>query len=417
MTRFTCLGSACPDTCCSGWNIPLSGPDLEALQAAVAGSEEQEARFEKAVQPGGAGHIAGSMASLRMEDGGLCGFLDTDGLCSVQKQAGEGAIPTVCGLYPKRASVVEARLELTLNLSCPEAARIVLTERDAVNLVEIDPEAFPRLVAHHIIPPDPEDPYERYYDDVRATILRLLSVELPFDTRLFLVGYFCNEIEPFFGRNRDYFDEGRLASVIQIMSDGEAVAPLCREYGLLDVPEGLGMAVAYDVFAARAAESRRLASLFSEAHETYAMDLRLRGVEVPEAGASFQDLLPSYWGRAEKWERAMGSRLERYWVSYAASYWMQGYLESPSLLEHMRTLILQCAILKFFLFGDSEIRDLDPSRSDIESEEALDRAVTRVVYRFTRATEHDPTFHESVGRAMDARGFTSFAHLVSLLGI
>ena len=414
VTRFACLGSECPDTCCSGWSIPLSQPDLEALRSSVAGSPTQEARFREAVREEPGDHVSGSCGSLGMQNGESCGFLDSDGLCSVQKQSGREAIPTVCSLYPKKVAVIEGRLELTLSLSCPEAARMILTERDAVNLVDVDPAGYPRLVAQHVVPVDPEDPYERYCDDVRAAILALLALDTSFETRLFLIAYMGSKVDSFFGRGRDAFHEDQLASVLRMMCDADELTSLCGEFEALDLPQGLGVAVSHEAFMHRAAHSTPLAKLYADAHGSYGSDLLATG-EVLGTRTSFNDLRSSYTERAERWDEACGARLDAYFTNYAVNYWMQGYLESDSILEHTRALITQCAVLKFLVLGDPELSGVDPRENADGAAQALEGAVVRVVQRFTRATEHDPGFLRAMGRTMDDLGFTSFAHIVSLL--
>lgn len=413
-THFVCLGSECPDTCCSGWSIPLSRPDLEALRSSAAGSPTQERRFREAVREEPAGHVAGSCGTLGMQDGNPCGFLDPDGLCSVQKRSGPEAIPTICSLYPKKVAVIEGRLELTLSLSCPEAARVILTEADAVDLVDVDQAAYPRLVANHVVPVEPEAPYERYCDDVRAAILGLLALDTSFAKRLFLIAYMGSKVDPFYGRGRGAFHEDHLASVLRMMCDPDVLTSLCAEFDELDLPRGLGVAVAHEVFAHRAAHSTALAKLYADAHGSYGSGWLGRD-PVPEAGTSFEDLRSSYMERAELWGGAWGARLDTYFTNYAVNYWMQGYLESDSILEHTRAFIAQCAVLKFLILGDPELSGVDPREHANGAERTLEDAVVRVVYRFTRATEHDPRFLRAVGRTLDDLGFTSFAHIVSLL--
>ncbi|RMH19968.1 MAG: hypothetical protein D6701_04305, partial [Gemmatimonadetes bacterium] len=56
LTRFSCIGGACEDNCCSGWKIPLTRADVEGLRRGVRGWRDGEAGFETAVhEQAGAG--------------------------------------------------------------------------------------------------------------------------------------------------------------------------------------------------------------------------------------------------------------------------------------------------------------------------------------------------------------------------
>ena len=60
----------------------------------------------------------------------------TPGLCSIQQALGEPYIPDLCSTYPRVLTVIGGALEKSLNLSCREAARLVLTDPDAMALHE-----------------------------------------------------------------------------------------------------------------------------------------------------------------------------------------------------------------------------------------------------------------------------------------
>jgi len=59
--------------------------------------------------------------------GPSCPFL-AEGLCSIQSRLGEGYLPAMCSTYPRLMNVVDDTLQRSLDLSCPEAARLVLLD-------------------------------------------------------------------------------------------------------------------------------------------------------------------------------------------------------------------------------------------------------------------------------------------------
>lgn len=111
---FSCIGAACEDTCCGGWKIPI---DRKSLAEYV----NTPGRFGKKLKRG----IDLSSRCFRLSGRG-CMFLDTDGLCEIEKELGKDKLCRACRHYPRHMEDYGNLREFTLSLSCPEAARIIL---------------------------------------------------------------------------------------------------------------------------------------------------------------------------------------------------------------------------------------------------------------------------------------------------
>jgi lysine-N-methylase len=403
---FECLGSECEDTCCSGWSIPLSSDDLNRLRKAANRNIGTRRTFQAVVAHQSDGPVQGTAGRLTMGSTGRCSFLDEEQLCEIQKSSGPQSIPTVCGLYPRRMSVLGSRLELTPLMSCPEAARNLLLETDGADLVEVDPARFPRVVANHVVPKHSDDPFERHLDDVRGVMLQLLKQDgIPFEVRFFFTATLADGLQDFFGRGHPDFDQARLAATLHQFTNGETLAQL---WAALDktVPDyTLGASVAYQVIAPRAQGSRKLTELFARAMSTFG----------PESG-----LEVAFTERAAALDNLLGTRWDAYFTRFSINSWVQSYLESDTVLEHCRSLAIRLQTIRFLVLGDPQ---LEEARVQVASgaapagdlEQAFDAAFVRVVYRFARATEHDPEFWASVTAALDANGFSSFGHVTRLI--
>ena len=59
-------------------------------------------------------------------ENGRCPMWRTDGLCEIQKHLGEAALCRVCRTFPRLRHDYGRFAELGLELSCPEAARLIL---------------------------------------------------------------------------------------------------------------------------------------------------------------------------------------------------------------------------------------------------------------------------------------------------
>lgn len=133
--RFRCIGSACPDSCCKDWAVQID-PDTAEFYRSLPGELGDALR-----------------ASLQEEDGdtilalrpdGRCPMWRDDGLCRIHAQLGEDALCHTCSQFPRLRHDYGSFVELGLELSCPEAARLIfqeglaLTERAVPGEAEAD---------------------------------------------------------------------------------------------------------------------------------------------------------------------------------------------------------------------------------------------------------------------------------------
>lgn len=116
--KFHCIAGDCPDSCCQEWDVEV---------------DEQSAARYRALD-GRLGEIL--RENLYEEDGrtylgfpdGHCPVQREDGLCALQAEFGEQALCQVCRKFPRLTQDYGSFVELGLEMSCPEAARIILTE-------------------------------------------------------------------------------------------------------------------------------------------------------------------------------------------------------------------------------------------------------------------------------------------------
>lgn len=114
---FHCIAGDCPDTCCANWEVVID-PESKAFYESVPG--ELGARLREAML-----ELDGETCfGLR---NGLCVLLRPDGLCPIQAELGEEHLCRICGTYPRFSTEIGLRREIGISLSCPEAARLILT--------------------------------------------------------------------------------------------------------------------------------------------------------------------------------------------------------------------------------------------------------------------------------------------------
>ena len=114
---FRCIAGRCPDSCCKEWDV-LIDSEKAALYRALPGSLGERLRSVLKDEDG----------EIYMEiENGRCPMWRTDGLCRIQAELGEEALCKTCREFPRLTHDYGNFMEYGLELSCPEAARIILS--------------------------------------------------------------------------------------------------------------------------------------------------------------------------------------------------------------------------------------------------------------------------------------------------
>lgn len=114
---FRCIAAACPDSCCKDWAVDVD-PDAAACYRALPGQLGD--RLRAVLQDTDDG------TCMQIENG-RCPMWRDDGLCRIQAALGHDALCEVCRTFPRLRHDYGTFVELGLELSCPEAARLILT--------------------------------------------------------------------------------------------------------------------------------------------------------------------------------------------------------------------------------------------------------------------------------------------------
>ena len=114
---FCCVAGACPDSCCHQWAVVVDEASAARYQA-LAGDLGQRLREVLAQEDGD--------TILTLQPDGRCPMWQADGLCRIQAELGEGALCQTCRQFPRLRHDYGDFVELGLELSCPEAALLIL---------------------------------------------------------------------------------------------------------------------------------------------------------------------------------------------------------------------------------------------------------------------------------------------------
>ncbi len=114
---FRCIASACPDSCCKEWDVQVDDTAAAYYRGLSGGLGDRlrEVLYDEDDQ-----------TYMAIVDG-RCPMWRTDGLCRIQAELGEAALCKTCREFPRLTHDYGDFIEYGLELSCPEAARIILS--------------------------------------------------------------------------------------------------------------------------------------------------------------------------------------------------------------------------------------------------------------------------------------------------
>lgn len=138
--HFKCIASACPDSCCKEWAVDVDAVAADRYRNLPGPLGD---RLRQVLQDTDDGTV------MTIENG-RCPMWREDGLCRIQAELGHDALCQVCRDFPRLRHDYGELVELGLELSCPEAARLILSaDTDTVTTNQLpdnassnDPETF-----------------------------------------------------------------------------------------------------------------------------------------------------------------------------------------------------------------------------------------------------------------------------------
>lgn len=124
--QFKCIGSACTDTCCAGWEIEVDETTAQGYLA-EKGAFGDCLRREIGSEPG---EYFFKLKNNR------CPFLNKENLCDIFINLGEDRLCDICREHPRFYNWFGDYTEVGLGLCCEEAERLLFSDSKPLTFVE-----------------------------------------------------------------------------------------------------------------------------------------------------------------------------------------------------------------------------------------------------------------------------------------
>lgn len=126
--QFKCIGSACTDTCCAGWEIGVDETTAEGYLT-EKGAFGDRLRREIGSEPG---EYFFKLKNNR------CPFLNKENLCDIFINLGEDRLCDICREHPRFYNWFGDYTEVGLGLCCEEAERLLFSDSKPLTFIEED---------------------------------------------------------------------------------------------------------------------------------------------------------------------------------------------------------------------------------------------------------------------------------------
>ena len=393
VSRFSCIGPACEDNCCTGWRVSIDKKTFNAYRQ----SQHPQLRqgFSEHLARSRSQESQANYGRIKLQDGtGECPFME-DRLCSVQKHLNESHLSNTCFSYPRVSRSLGTSHEQALLLSCPEAARQALLAPDAFEFVEgsitVRAETVSATKARSGLSLET-------INDIRIFCLNLVRVQdMPLWQRLAILGMFCKSLSEAL---RDY--------------QQSTVPSLLDSYATL-VEQNLAQESLEQLLPNHAAQARVFSCLWSgeapslqSAVQKAVHDAVARGLGAdPETGVvKTEDMIAHYTRGIERLPEALSAApllLEHYVLN---EMFLQLFpFEGKDPFENYVLLISRFGVLRLMLAAQCN------TEKDLPNAEQL----VQTVHVFCRRFQHDAAFAKQTNESLRATGLNSLASLYAFL--
>lgn len=370
---FRCIGSDCEDTCCDGWGIVIDRSTYAKYE------QHGDPRLTELITIDETGGDDDHYAKIKLA-GTRCPFL-SEGLCSIQSELGEEYLSKTCSTYPRISSVIDDVLQRTLDLSCPEAARLVLLNPDPMEFLEEtcdeDLSRIANLSAFDTALPGDDKPYDHFWEIRDQVVSVLQDRSQPVSKRLITLARLC--------------DLEETPQVVQ------------------ELPPAAQLEIVLELIVARISSdftNRR----FLECYEEFMLGMEWTASSTMEdLGTRFTEAYRQYYAPFMDQHEYM---LENYLVNYVhkalfpfgpqqSSHQVSYRLSERSIREHCMLLIAYFAIIKTVLIGMAAFHTTAFGAGH----------VVKLIQSFSRAFEHSLKYPNQVNEILASKGMTSAASL------
>lgn len=195
--EFKCIGGKCKDSCCIGWDIDID--KITFKQYYKVKDQEMKRMFQKNVHNNDyCTSDDVDYGKVKLKGKKRCPFLDEENYCIIHSKLGEEYLSNVCSSFPRITNKIDGHYEMSLDVACPEAARILLLNKDGIEFKESKEKLGKHIVSSEIDTKSKKfnNSPIKYFKEIRDLSIKIIqNRKFDLSERLYILGDFINALE------------------------------------------------------------------------------------------------------------------------------------------------------------------------------------------------------------------------------
>lgn len=391
MNKFQCIGSACEDTCCAGWQVDIDKRTYQKYRSTK--HPDLKGMLKDNVKRNRTSTSNETYARIAMDSSGSCAMLDGERLCTIQKKLGSEYLSKTCAIYPRVFNQVDSILEKSATLSCPETARLALLNEEGIGFIEVkeldSSRGFTR--SNMILKGREELFWELRIFSIQILQNRRVSIE----NRLIILGMFYQRVQTLSLTDRKE----------QLETIKNEFEKRIKNKAFLVSIENLPKSLKFQINVCKKLMEQRLT--FQITSQRY-MDCLLEMVEGLGVNEELEEkaVIKRY---KEAYENNYKLFMEKH------EYILENYLvnsvfkslfpyNQATFFEDFVMLVINFSMIKIHLIG------MGGYHNGLDTE-----IVVKLIQSYTKTIEHNRDYLQKVEELLKESGYTTMAHMVVLI--
>ncbi len=398
--EFQCTGGGCEDNCCIGWDVEIDKQTWQKYKKVK--DKELSHLFRNSIfeNPDSYDHNV-DYAIVELAKNNRCPFLNEDHLCKIQAKLGHDSLSNVCAAYPRYVNEINGVAEYSLNVSCPEAARLVLSNQQGLAFSSEKQNTSSKTIINFVVNTTEHsgNSMVKYFVELRSfTISLLQNRKYLLWERILMLGYFYKELQQQSTHGRDVVPVHRLiesfsqriekdewrVEISSIPADNPSQLRVMKE-----ITDKLNTATEID--------SQKYICFTEEFSKGIGISAKSN---LEAEGEAFKRAYEQYY---EPFMKSHAYLVENYLVNYVFGGLFPA-AESTKPFEAYRMLAIRYTLIKYYLIGISAYR-----------KGLTERDCVQFIQVFSKAIEHHHTYLEGISAYMNRKKYNTMPYIELLL--
>ena len=375
---FKCIGGKCEDSCCIGWNIDIDKVTFKRYFKVQ--DQEMKRMFQKNVQNNercSSDEVDYGIVKLKKDK--RRPFLDEENYCVIHSNLGEDYLSNVCTCFPRVTNKIDETYEMSLDVACPEAARLILLKEEGIKFVNREEHLGKYIISAQIDTnlKEVQNTPLRYFKEIRDFCIKIIQDRrFTISERLYSLGCFIEQLEEEIENNNiiKFIENYDFALFAKAYSDDDL--------NLLLSNSNMNYIIQIDLF-------RKMLKILRVDKDVESIRFKERTSKMLN-GYSF-DEEENLQGKSEFYIKAFEEYNEKYFNKY--SYILENYLvnfiynnmfpfnEVLSFFDSYMMLIIRFSFIRFYLVG-----------LYLNNREENDENIVEFIQVFSKTIEHHKSY-------------------------